>query len=113
MHNAQSESRADGEVFPEATNGEAFAGGRQADSGVRFTPLCSDFGPFSAVSLTRCMQRGRLLCGRSAIQADCGKQSLAAPGCVNSEMVNCISSGLILREEPAFFDREVRKSAAG
>ena len=59
MRNAQSALRADDEVSPEATNG-SLCRGRQCGIGARFTPLCSDFGPFSPVSLTRCMQKGRV-----------------------------------------------------
>jgi len=107
--NAQSAFRADDEVFPEATNGEAFAGGGKADLGRVSLRFCSDFGPFSPVSLRRCMQKGWSVCGRGAIQSDCGKQPIAAPGSVNGGMVNCISSGLILRQNLRFLISKYEK----
>ena len=92
---------------------ESLCRGRQSGLGARFTPLRSDFGPFSPVSLTRCMQKARSLCGRGAIQSDCGKQPLAAPGSVNRGMVNCIYFRSDFAPERAFFGLQVRKSAAG
>ena len=102
MRNAQSGFPAKDEVSPEATNGEAFAGGGKADLGRVSLRFAFDFGPFSPVSLTRCMQKGRSLCERGAIQAHCGKQPIAAQGSVNRGMVNCIYSGLILRQNVRF-----------
>jgi len=74
-----------------------------------FTPLRSDFGPFSPVALTQCMQKARTLYVRGAIQADCGKQPLAAQVSINRGMVNCISSGLILRQNARFLISKCEK----
>jgi len=86
---------------------------RQSGLGARFTPLWSDFGPFSPVSLMRCMQKAGSLCGRGAIQDDCGKQPIAEPVCVNRGMVNCIYFRSDFAPERAIFGLQVRKSAAG
>jgi hypothetical protein len=56
------------------------------------------------------MQKPGSLCGRGAIQSDCGKQPIAAAGYINRGMVNCIYSGLILRQNVRFLISKCEKA---
>ena len=110
MRNAQSAFRADDEVFPEATKplpGAVKRTWRAFHSALlRFWSIFPGFA-------TRCMQKAGSVCGRGAIQSDCGKQLIAARVYVKRGMVNCIYFRSDFAPERAFFDLQVRKSAAG
>ena len=104
--------RADGELSPGATNYYKKPRGRQSGDGALFTPFCCNFGPFRTVSLRRCIQTGWLLCEIGPIQADCGKQPLAAPGALTGRWLIALISGLILRQNLRFGASSAKKCGA-
>ena len=109
MPNAQSAFRANGEAFPEAANGEAFAGGGKADFGVRprFAPILVHFPQFRLCDVYK--KPGR--CVDAAQFSPIVVNSSLPHGCLlTGEWLIAFISGLTLRHTMPFLVSKCEKA---